>query len=74
MFQNYFIFIAAKKYIKYFSGTTHIDSCKSNGISKESIKNMIKLDDNFMPTFVDHHVLSDKNFKGHCLRNNFIMV
>ena len=30
IFKNYLLFIQAKQYIKYFSGTTRINSCKSN--------------------------------------------
>ena len=37
IFQNYLVFILAAKYIKYFSGTTKIDSWKSNGMSEENI-------------------------------------
>ena len=70
IFQNYLVFILAKKYIKLFSGTPRIDLWKSNGMSKENIKNIIKSDSNFAPTFVDHHVLPDINFNGHCLINN----
>ena len=70
IFQNYLVFIPAKKYIKYFSGTTRIDLWKSNGMSKENIENIAKSDRNFAPTFVDHHVLPDINFNGHCLINN----
>ena len=40
IFQNYLVFIPAKKYIKYFSGTTWIESWKSNRISEESIENI----------------------------------
>ena len=42
--QNYLVFIPAIKYIKYFSGTTRIESCKFNGMSEESIVkyNLIK--------------------------------
>ena len=32
IFQNYLVFITDKKCIKYFSGTTWIDSRKSNGM------------------------------------------
>ena len=32
MFQKYLVFIPAKKYIKYFSGTTWIESWESNGV------------------------------------------
>ena len=42
--QNYFVFILAKKYIKYFSGTTQIYSRKSNGMSEESIEDITKSD------------------------------
>ena len=37
LFQNYLVFIPAKKYIKYFSGTTWIDFCKSNAMSEKRI-------------------------------------
>ena len=69
IFQNYLVFIPAKKYIKYFSGTTCIDLWKSNGISEENIENITKWDSNFAPTFV-RHLLPDINFNGHCLINN----
>ena len=61
IFLSYLVFIPAKKYIKYFSSTTGIDSWKSNGISEENIESIAKLDSNFAPTFVDHHVLPDIN-------------
>ena len=38
IFQNYLVFISAKKYIKYFSGTTWIELWKSNEMSEESIE------------------------------------
>ena len=50
MFQNCLVFIPAKRYIKYFSGTTKIDSWKPNGMSEENIeniKNITKSDSNF---------------------------
>ena len=65
-----FNFIPVKKYIKYFSGTTRINSWKSNEISEENIKDITKSDSNFAPTFVDHHLLPDINLHGHCLINN----
>ena len=71
IFQNYLVFIPTKKHIKYFSGTTRINSWKSNGISEENIENITKSDRNFAPTFADHHVLQDINFNGDCLINNF---
>ena len=33
-----------------------------------------KSDSNITPTFVDHNVLSDINFNGHCLINNHIYL
>ena len=36
----------------------------------ESIENITKSDSNFAPTFVDHHLLPDIIFNGHCLINN----
>ena len=52
MFESCLAFVLAKKYIKYFSGTTRIDLWKSNGISKEIIENIAKSDSNFAPSFL----------------------
>ena len=62
IFQNYLIFIPAKKYIKCFSVTTRIESWKSNTMSEESSENITKSDSNFAPTFVNHHLFPDPNF------------
>ena len=67
IFQNYLVFIPANEFVKYFTGTTRIESWKYNGMSEESIENITKSDNNFAPAFVDHHVLPDINFNGHCL-------
>ena len=74
IFQNYLVFIAAKKYIKYFRSITRTDLWKSNGMSQKHIENMTKSDSNFAQTLVDHHVLSDINFIGHCLIKNNISI
>ena len=74
IFQNYLVFIPANKYVKYFTGTTWIELWKSNEMSEESIENITKSDSNFAPTFVDHHVLPDINYNGHCLIKNNISV
>ena len=37
---------------------------------KKILKNIAKSDSNFAPTFVDHHILPDINFNGHCLIKN----
>ena len=68
------MFVLAKKYIRYFSGTTWIDSWKSSGMSEEDMENITKSDSNFAPTFVNHHLLLDINFNGHCLIKNNISI
>ena len=70
IFQNYLVFIPAKKFIKYCNGITRINSWKSNGMSEENIEYITKSNSNFEPTFIDHHVLPDINFNEHCLINN----
>ena len=74
IFQNYLVFIPAKKYIKYFSGTTRIELWKSNGMLEESIENITKSDSNFASSFVDHHLLSDITLNVHCLIKNNISI
>ena len=39
-------------------------------MSEYNIENITKLDRNFAPTFVDHHVLPGINVNGHCLISN----
>ena len=41
---------------------------------EENIENITKSDSNFAPTFVDHHLLRDINFNGHCLVNNIYIT
>ena len=36
-------------------------------MSEESLENIAKLDSNFAPIFVDHHLLPNINFNRHCL-------
>ena len=43
-------------------------------MSEESIENITKLDSNFLPTFVDHHLLPSMNFNRHCLIKNNISI
>ena len=74
IFQNYLVFTAAKKYIKYFSDTARVDLWKSNRISEENIENITKPDSNFAPTFVNHHVSPDINFNERCLINNNVSI
>ena len=74
IFQNDLVFVPAKKYIKYFTGTNGIDLWKSNGMSEENIENLTKSYSNFAPIFVDHHVLPDVNFTGHYLISNILCL
>ena len=67
IFQNYLVFIPPKKDIKYFSGNTRIES---NGMSEENNENINKSENNFAPTFVGQHLLTDISFNGHCLIKN----
>ena len=69
IFQDYLVFIPAKKYIKYFSGTTRNDLWKSNEMSKENIEDITKSDSSFPSTLVDHYIFPDVNFNGRCLIN-----
>ena len=43
-------------------------------MSEENIENKTKSDINFAPTFVDHHLLPDMSFNGHCLINDNISI
>ena len=43
-------------------------------MSEENIENITKSDSKFVPTFVDHHVLPEINFNGHCLINNIYIL
>ena len=52
IFQNYLVFTPAKEYIKYFSGTTRINSWNSNGMSEENIENLTKSQSNFAPILI----------------------
>ena len=73
-FQNYLVFMPAKKYIEYFTGTTPIELWKFSGMSEESTENRTKLDCSFAPTFVDHYILPDVDFNGHCLIKKIIFL
>ena len=70
IFQNYFVFLPSKKYIKYLLANTRIYSWKCNEMSGESLENITKSDGSFPPTFVDNHLLPDMNFNGECLIKN----
>ena len=74
IFQNYLVFIPAKRYVKCFSGTTRFNSQKSNGILENIIENITKSDNNFALTLVDNQLLPDTNFYGHSLIKNNISI
>ena len=75
--QNYLVYIPAIKYIKYFSGTTRIESWKADRMSEESIEKITKADSDFPPNVVDHfldHLLVDMNFNEHCFIKNNVFI
>ena len=74
LFQNCLLFIPVKKHSKHFNAITKIDSSKFNGISVQSIENIIKSDNNFDTTFVYHHLLFDMTLNWHCLIKNNISI
>ena len=74
IFQNYLVFMQAKKYIKYFNSTTQIDFLKSNGILGESNENVTKSDRDFAWTFVDYRLLPDMHFNRHCYKIIFLFL
>ena len=43
-------------------------------MSEENIENIAKSDSKFVPNFVDHHLLPEINFNGHCLINNIYIL
>ena len=43
-------------------------------MSEESIEYITKSNSNFAPTFVDHYLLPDMNFNGHCLTKSNISI
>ena len=43
-------------------------------MSEQSIANITKSNSLFAPTFVNHYILPDVKFNGHCLINNTISI
>ena len=43
-------------------------------MSEENLENITKSDNNVAPTFLDHHLLPDMSFSGHCLIKNNIPI
>ena len=43
-------------------------------MSEKIIENITKSDSSFVPTFVDHHLLPDMDFNGHCLIKKFLYL
>ena len=70
---NYVVSMPAKKYTEYFSGTTRIESWKSNGMLEENIEIWLN-QTAIAPTSVDQYFLPDINFNGHCLIKNNISI
>ena len=47
IFQNYLVFLPAKKHIRQLSCASQVDSWKSNGISEEDNESITKSTNNF---------------------------
>ena len=72
--QNYLVFISAKKYLTFFTRTTEIYSCKSNGISEKSIKKIATSENSSAPTWISSYPLADARFNGNCVTNNKMSI
>ena len=59
VFQNYLVVILPKNTLNMIHGNLME--------FQENIENITKSGSNFAPTFVDHHLLPDIRFDGHCL-------
>ena len=70
IFQNYLVFIPAKKYISLLNMLVALHGLISGKNVRKNIKDITKSDSNFAPTFVDHHLLWDIYFNEPCLINN----
>ena len=70
IFQNYLEFILAKKTLNILVALLGL--IRGNLI--ECQKKILKIYCNFAPTFVDHHILPDITFNGHCLIKNNISI
>ena len=68
------MFTTAKRYIKYFGGTTRSDSRKSNRVSEENIKKYKSVREEFCTNFCYHHILLHINFNRGCLTKSTISV
>ena len=51
-----------------------IELWKSDGMSEQNIENITTSNSSFATTFVDHHLIPDMNFSGHCLIKNEIFI
>ena len=52
----FFVFLSAKRYIKYFSGSTETFSWKYNGMLKENIENITTLNYVFAATLLNYRI------------------
>ena len=68
--QNNLIYFSYKIFFRFFTNTSKVLSCKSIGLSEESIENITTSDSNFAPNLINYYPLPDIKFNGHCLINN----
>ena len=73
-FSKYFYSGILQNYLKYILNilVAQLELVCGNPMECQEImlENITKSDSNFAPTFVDHNVLPDLHFNGHCLINN----
>ena len=55
IFPDYLVIIPVKKYNKYFSGTTRIESGKSIAMSEKSIENITQSNNFCRSSFITRH-------------------
>ena len=67
------VFIPAKKYNKYFSGTTRIDWWKSNGMSEKNIENITKSDCKYSGYSIGFDYRSEFSFTDGSMGKNVIV-
>ena len=72
MFQNCLVFILAKNTLNISVALLRLIRGNLMECQKKILKTT-KSDRNFAPTFLDHHLLQDITFNGHCLINNIFI-
>ena len=70
--QNYLVFQPIHKYFKVVTNTDYISSCKSKGLSAESIKPPTTSDNSLAPALIYYGTKTRVKFTGSCLKQSKI--